>query len=344
MLGGLISFTAAGIAAAAEATTTPVTGKAGVRTDSQGKDISYRLFDEHGNSHDAFRITLAIGNGEPADAYCIDLEHTLKRDLYQETAWKASTVQNLDKVQWILVHSVPNVAAKDVLKAAEVKPEDLAGQDLQLLVYAATQGAIWHFSDDLQVGPHPGDDYSIVKRVYKYLTENAKSEKEPASTLTITPTNATGEIGTKLGPYTVKSSLKSAELSATGGKIVDANGAPVTGPVADGGKFWLTSDTAGKVTVDAKAEGTVPTGRVFTFPAAPDEFQKVILAGKATTGLIAHATGTFTPKVAPSSPAAPTLPVTGAPAVGAAVGGVALLAGGGLLVVMLRRRRIKFTA
>jgi LPXTG-motif cell wall-anchored protein len=161
--------------------------------------------------------------------------------------------------------------------------------------------------------------------------------------LSIAPADATGEIGSKLGPYTVTSSSP-ATLSAIDGKIVDANGAAITGPVANGGKFWLTRDTAGKVTVDAKAGGAVPTGRVFTATRTTKKvlkkFQKIILAGAAPTELIAHAAGTFTPKAAP----APTLPVTGASAVGAAIGGLVLLGGGGVLVAMLRRRRINFTA
>jgi TQXA domain-containing protein/LPXTG-motif cell wall-anchored protein len=337
VLGGLMSFAAAGVAAAADATTTPVKGTVGVKTNSQGGEIGYPLFDGQGAEQPAVQITLTIG-GEVIDAYCIDLHHELKKDVYQETAWKASTVANLEKVQWILVNSVPNLSAEKVLEAANVKPEGVNPNDLPLLVYAATQGSIWHFSDGFELGTHPGAKYDVVKGVYKYLVDHAVEVKEPAPTLGITPANATGEIGTKLGPYTVNSPSEPAALKATGGKIVDANGTEVTSPVKDGGKFWLTSDQTGKVTVDATAAGAVPTGRVFTFPAEPDKHQKIILAGKTTTKLIAHATGTFTPK------AAPTLPVTGASAVGAAVGGVALLGGGGLLVAMLRRRRIKFTA
>src|SRR6266536_1235342 len=284
VVGGVLSLVAAGAAVAAEPT---VTGVAGIAKDGEGTEISYPLFDESGRQHNAALITLTIG-GKAVEAYCIDLKHPLKRDTYQETAWKAATVANLDKVQWLLVHSVPNVAAEDVLAA------------------------------------------------------HAGSESEPAATLSITPATATGEIGAKLGPYTVKSSAP-ATVTATGGKIVDANGAELTGPIANGGQFWLTSDTAGKVTVDASAVGKVPTGRVFTYASKPNDFQKIILAGVATTKLTAQATGSFTPK-APAAPAVPTLPVTGSSAVGAAIAGVLLLAGGGLLVMVIRRRRVKFTA
>jgi TQXA domain-containing protein/LPXTG-motif cell wall-anchored protein len=345
VLGGLMSFTAAGIAAAAETTTTPVIGTAGIEKDGNTK-VSYPLYTESGTRHGAALITLTI-EGKAVEAYCIDLNNDLDNGgKYHETAWQASAVQHLENVQWILVHSFPNVTPQQVLGdagATAIAPADATREELKLLVYAATQGAIWHFSDGFNLGAYKGDNnrqakgYPAVEKMYHYLVDNAGSAPEPAPTLSITPANATGEIGTKLGPFMVNST-SAATLTAAGGKIVDANGAPVTSPVANGGKFWLTGDTAGKVTVDATATGTVPSGRVFTATSTAKQFQKIILAGVATTTLAAHATGTFTPK------AAPTLPVTGSSAVGAAVGGVALLGGGGVLVAMLRRRRIKFTA
>jgi LPXTG-motif cell wall-anchored protein len=340
-----MSLVATGVAAAAETT---VTGQAGIAKDGNGKKISYPLFDEQRHAYDAYLITLTIGE-KAAEAYCIDLKHPLKEDgTYQETAWKSSTVRNLGMVQWVLVHSVPNVTADDVLKNAKVpRPTGVSDEELQVLVYAATQGAVWHFSDGFTVGANPGEGarprYDLVKSVYDYLATNARSESEPVATLGISPGSATGEVGTKLGPYTVTSSSP-ATVTATGGKIVDANGAQLNGPVADGGKFWLTSDAAGKVTVDANAEGKIPTGRVFTFAQKPNDVQKIILAGVIKTKLTARATGTFTPKGAVPAAPAPTLPVTGASAVGATVAGLLLLAGGGVLVALLRRRRIKFTA
>nr|WP_240942683.1 thioester domain-containing protein [Planosporangium thailandense] len=336
-----MSFAAAGVAAAADATTTPVEGKTGVRAD-HGKDVVYPLFSKTGHFEGAARITLTIGD-KTVDAYCIDLHTQLKRDTYQETKWDSSKVNNLGKVQWILVNSFPNVTPEAVLAKAKVTP---TGGDAELPVYAATQAAIWHFSDGFDLGDFKGGDgaatYPMVQGVYDYLVNNAVDTEEPAPTLSITPPEATGELGSKLGPYTVNSSSK-ATLTAKGGTIVDANGAPLTESVEGGTKFWLTSDTAGKVTVDASATGLVPTGRVFTYKGGQDKAQKVILAGKVPTSLVAHASGTFLPKAAPA-PATPSLPVTGASAVGAAVGGVALLLGGGVLVVLLRRRRVKFTA
>lgn len=334
-----MSFAAAGVAAAADATTNAVEGKAGVKPGS----VDYPLDPVQGQREPAARITLTI-SGNTVDAYCIDLNHPLASGgTYQETGWVPSAVNNLGKVQWILVHSFPNVTSADVLKAAN-QP---ASGDADQIVYAGTQAAIWHFSDGFNLGDYKGGNpavkatYPAVQGVYDYLLKNAVDTNEPAPTLSITPPDATGELGSKVGPYTVNTSSK-ATLTANGGKIVDADGNEVSS-LTNGGKFWLTSDTAGKVTVDAKAVGTVPTGRVFTYTKAPKEAQKIILAGKVTTNLTAHASGTFIPKAAPA-PATPSLPVTGASAIGAAIGGIALLVAGGVLVLLLRRRRVKFTA
>jgi LPXTG-motif cell wall-anchored protein len=334
-----MSLVVSGVAGAAEPT---VTGETGIAKDAQGKEISYPLVDTKGRKHGAALITLTI-NGKAVEAYCIDLKHPLKHDTYEETAWKEATVKNLEKIQWVLVHSAPNVAAADVLKAAKVeRPVGVSDSELEVLVYAATQGTIWHFSDGLDVGDSDRPGYATVKAVYDYLVGNAGSEKEPGPTLTITPATATAHVGAKLGPYTVKSSGP-ATLKVTGGTIVDAAGTPVAGPVANNGQFFVTGDTPGKVTVDATAEGAVPTGRVFTFGAKPDKFQKIILAGKAKTTVTAQSTGTFVAKP-PAAPAPPSLPVTGSAAAGAAVAGVLLLGAGGVLMAVLRRRRIKFTA
>jgi LPXTG-motif cell wall-anchored protein len=243
----------------------------------------------------------------------------------------------------VLVHSVPNVPAADVLKAAKVdRPDGVSDSDLEVLVYAATQGAIWNLTDGLKVGPDgTAPHYATVYKVYEYLTKPG-SEKEPGPTLSITPATATAHVGAKLGPYTVKSSGP-VTLKVTGGTIVDETGTPVAGPVANGRQFWVAGDNAVKVTVDATAEGAVPIGRVFTFGSKPDKFQKIILAGKAKTTVTAQATGSFVAKP-PAAPAPPSLPVTGSAAAGAAVAGVLLLGGGGVLMAVLRRRRIKFTA
>ena len=342
-ISGLVLFGAPGVAAAAA--DAPVTGVPGSLPGN-----GYPLVDDKGHTIDAGVITLTIGR-KTAEAYCVDIKHPLKEaDTYQETAWKTAasgdlTVDALAKVQWILLHSTPQVAAEDVLKAANITaPPRIDHKGLDLLVYAATQAAIWHNSDGFVLGDHAGATYAVVHGVYDYLVGQARSESEPGPTLRIAPQTATGAVGSKVGPYTVTSSGP-ATLKATGGKIVDQHGAEITGPLADGTKFWLTSAAAGKVTVDATGTGTVPTGRVFTDVKKADKYQKIILAGSAPAQATAQAVGTFgTAAPGPSASSAPTLPITGASVTGAVVMAGVLLAVGTGLVLMIRRRRVKFTA
>jgi hypothetical protein len=126
------------------------------------------------------------------------------------------------------------------------------------------------------------------------------------------------------------------DLTATGGKIVDSGGGPVNS-LPNGGKFWVTSETAGNVTIDATGSGQVPTGRVFTALDGPNTHQKLILAAVAGAPLSAKASATVTAKP-------PGLPVTGASLTGAVVAGLMPTLGGVLLVTTIRRRRIRFTA
>jgi LPXTG-motif cell wall-anchored protein len=95
----------------------------------------------------------------------------------------------------------------------------------------------------------------------------------------------------------------------------------------------------GTVKINATGSGEVPTGRVFVAQTTPNQFQKLILAGVAGLPLTAAVTATFT------TPAGPTLPVTGASVTGTVVTGlVLLLVGGAVALLAIRRRRVRFTA
>jgi LPXTG-motif cell wall-anchored protein len=150
-------------------------------------------------------------------------------------------------------------------------------------------------------------------------------------------------VGTKVGPYTVHSGKSEAELTVTGGKIVDKDGNEIT-TLKNNGQFWITSDVVGSVTVHATATFKVPAGQVFV--PKRGKGQVVIGPGTGSKTVEAEATATFTavPASPSPSPTSPGLPVTGANVTGAAVGGGVLLLAGIGLVLVLRRRRVKFTA
>lgn len=305
--------------------------------------------------------------GKTELAYCIDLAHPLLvgRPKYESTEWEESGVQNLPKIKWILLNSYPTVnAATIAAKAGAQGPANIEDKKLERLVYAGTQTAVWHFSDGVDLASRvdgenmkdtTAEEYGVIESVYNYLTDDANNKPsdtaDPAPKLTITPATSSGAVGDKVGPFTVTSGGGTTTLTATGGKIVDKNGNAVT-TLASGGQFWLTSETAGTVTVKATGSGEIPIGRVFVCQSCQDEkngrpfgnqtmgaerqFQKIILAGVVGAKLEAGAKATFE--------AGGSLPVTGASITAAVATGLVLLAGGGLVLMTIRRRRVRFTA
>jgi len=338
VLGGAMALTASGVALAAD----PVTGTAGA---GEGIDIAVGTkADQHPATTSALSLTI---DGKKHVAYCVDFFSDgvpTTPDAYSETTWSGSAIKgDLGKVQWVLTHGYPSVSAAALLTAAGVKTAPAPALATKI-AYAGTQAAIWNFSDNLPLVAR--DDvtdkskvasaavYTAVQQVFDFLVKNASSLPEPAPTLTITPASLTGEVGTRVGPFTVMSSgTDDITLTATGGTLVDKDGKPVT-TLKSGGEFFVTGVTAGKATVTATGNGTVPMGRVFV---AGKGKQKLILAGAAGKPLTASASATLTPNT-------PGLPVTGASVTGAIAGGLLLLVGGGLGVVAVRRRRIRFTA
>jgi TQXA domain-containing protein len=302
-------------------------------------------------------ITLKIDQNEPVTAYCIDLGNPLTdKEPYKEASWQSSNVNSLANIQWIINNSFPQLKAPDVARAAGVDISSISAADVEHLVYAGTQTAIWGYSDgaklanwDSKVNGLPSEAmYAKIAKVREYLTTGASGSKatEPPATLSIDPATKTAAIGGKAGPFTVHSGSAEVTLTATGGKIVDKDGKPVT-KLGNGGTFWATSDNGGKVTVTAAATGEVPSGRVFVADKTNGQaHQKIILAGVAKTQLTATAEATFTAAPsASSSSSAGSLPVTGASVTTAiGTGLVLVLAGGALAMVAVRRRKVRFTA
>jgi TQXA domain-containing protein/LPXTG-motif cell wall-anchored protein len=302
---------------------------------------------------------LDFGHGEKALAYCIDLHHpvALNRD-YAEGSWSESEVRNLAKVQWVLLHGHPTVAARDLFTAAGASLDGIRPDRVEAVVYSATQVAVWHFSDGADLvgnGNFRPTEYAAVASISAYLTGHATDQPEPAAKLSISPA-AVADVkqGGRAGPFTVTGPSGDIPLTVTGGTAVDADGKAVTS-VVNGGRFYLTRDTPGEVTVSAKAEATHSTGRVFLFCGGNQARQKLILAGTAGEELTAGAKAAFTPVPASTPSASPSVPAasgggggelarTGTSLVGPVVGGVLLLAAGLGALLVVRRRRVRFTA
>lgn len=359
----------AGSAAADEKVTGTVSSKPGISVKYDNKDK---------NEFIAHPLVLTTDDQHSQVVYCIDLGHQLQNHKYTEADWDGSGInpEKLGKIKWLLTKSYPNVAADDVLAAAGATlPGTYNQAQKDSYIYAATQAAIWHFSDGFKLhpedatnidGPNQGitDVDTAVAKVYKWLTDNAQQLPDPgAPNLAFNgPDGTTGKVGDKIGPFTVETNLGDIALTVTGGKAVDKDGKELT-KVKGGDKFWLTATAPGKVEVTGTGEVFVPIGRIFVSKTAPNESQKIILAGKLKKQGQAKVSVTFEVKPttspssspspspsssSPSSSATPTpskstpgggLPTTGSSLTLFGIAGAALLAAGVVLVIMVRRRR-----
>jgi TQXA domain-containing protein len=321
-------------------------------------------------------VQLTFAGGEQPLAYRLDLRHPVAvNHNYAAGTWADSEVDNLAKVQWVLLHGHPAVSADDLLAAAGTSAAGIRPKRIEAVLYSATQLAVWHFSDGTDLTANSiflPAEFRAIQAVYTYLIGNATDLLEPAAELSISPATAADvEQGAKAGPFTVTGPSGDISLTVDGGTAVDADGNPVTA-VVNGGRFFLTRDTPGDVTVSARAAATQSTGRVFLFRGPQDiRKQSLILAGTAGEPLTASAKAAFTPKpgstptptptatpsptgtaTPPAGPGAPgtgggnggALPTTWTSIVGPLVGGVVLLAAGIAAVILVRRRRVRFTA
>jgi LPXTG-motif cell wall-anchored protein len=291
-------------------------------------------------------------NGEATPVYCVSFTADLSDGAYK--GGTSEGVKNYDKISWLLANSYPHVGAATVLQNAGTAVPTTGFGDFNnaaFLAYVGTQTAIWELSnpDDFKLGKTwtstlnvNQDQYNVIIAVHDYLVDLLGSMPVPTLTIT-TQSPTTGVVGTKVGPYTVHSGKSEAELTVTGGKIVDKDGNEIT-TLKNNGQFWITSDVVGSVTVHATATFKVPAGQVFV--PKRGKGQVVIGPGTGSKTVEAEATATFTavPASPSPSPTSPGLPVTGANVTGAAVGGGVLLLAGIGLVLVLRRRRVKFTA
>lgn len=209
------------------------------------------------------------------------------------TALSATAKANRGAVEWIYKNSLPTVTLvqlRAAIKASTgVDPGNLQDSTPASNVRAATQAAIWHFTDGIDLDlTNSNPNTALTKTVYTYLVGAAAGAT--AST-TAAPTVAlasdTGrstfsiEAGSAFGPFTLTSST-TATLSASGpATLVDATGAAITGAQSSGTQFWVkpTASPAapGAVTVTATTSNVTTTvinaafGRTNTTPYAPRE-------------------------------------------------------------------------
>ncbi|SEQ35212.1 LPXTG-motif cell wall anchor domain-containing protein/TQXA domain-containing protein [Lentzea xinjiangensis] len=215
-------------------------------------------------------------------AYCVELPTPLKDgDVLKEVPWDKHPNPNTKfkgdnpgKVLWILNRSYPNKSVEEIRKTFQV--DKLDKQD----VIAATQAALWHFSDNANLDVDNKDNDREVVALYKKLVADAQVEKEtPKPTLEVEPLTQSGKPGQKIGPFKVTTTASEVKLTAKlpeGVTVTDASGNPFTMPknnelaVKDTGdkvsEFFVSVPEAakdGQATFKLSAQAEIALGRLF---------------------------------------------------------------------------------
>lgn len=270
--------------------------------------IELGLKGEERDWFDANLIPLyVIENGEKTvvKAYCVELPTVLQNGTpLHEVPWdqhpneNTQFKQNAKFVNWILHNSYP-LQKTDVLSTA-------TGRDIEAReAIAATQAAIWHYTDGASLKDDPTKDTdpevdADVKAVYDYLTgeKNTGVENQPAPTLKIDPKELSGKAGELIGPFTVETTAEAVVLEAElpeGVKLTDKDGVELpsieSGEMAAQAVETKTADVyvqvaegaeAGEVEFSVKANAELQHGRLFVSEDRNKKTQSLIIA-KPTT-------------------------------------------------------------
>jgi TQXA domain-containing protein len=262
-------------------------------------------------------FNLKLEDGTVLQTYCIDFETDIRRNAaYQEDAWAnypgKGEFTSPAKVHWILQNSYPTLSAADLATAAKV--DGLSNEQAM----AATQAAIWHFSNGVNL---LDDNNAKVKAVYDYLVENAQDlpqTSEPDASLSITPATAEGTAGSTIGEFTIETSAASVPLNVDapdGVELVDLEtGEPVT-EASSGDKlgFEVPADAApGEASVSASVSAEVHAGRLFK-GTEDKPTQTLITAESGEAEVSAAASVSWTEGTQPSPSPSPSTPPSESP-------------------------------
>jgi TQXA domain-containing protein/LPXTG-motif cell wall-anchored protein len=285
LLGATAALAFTTIPANAEVVITPDRGD-----QPQGEHVALKRgvgnLPDHGENYlDTSVIKLRIKDQDESKvyAYCVELPTDLKDgDHLREAPWgthpnkDSKFPQNAGKVLWILTNSFPGLEMKEV-KAKWGSQFD------QKEVIAATQTAIWHFTDGAELDEKDNRNSEDVKTLYTKLVEQAEKNEikdQPKPTLEIEPSSQSGKSGEKIGPFKVTTTASEVKLTANlpeGVTITDAQGNPlavqkkgdklaVQGTGDKVSEFFVNVPAGtkdGEATFNLSAEATLQIGRLF---------------------------------------------------------------------------------
>ncbi|NUS57569.1 MAG: Cys-Gln thioester bond-forming surface protein [Streptomycetaceae bacterium] len=216
------------------------------------------------------------GSGAPTlSVYCIDLKNPVgPGDQYAEgkwdDTWLGTRADDGGKVKWILLNSYPTKTVEQLKAAtgASGLNESEAG--------AATQAAIWHFSDHADLDPGDKKNDPDIKKVYDWLIQNAKVEPGEGTkfSLSLEKDDVSGKPSDNpgVGPFTVKTTAGGKDITAkvkdapAGTKLVGKDGKEITGKVGNGDELYVkppADSKKGEATFEVSGSSSVDVGRVF---------------------------------------------------------------------------------
>ncbi|MFG3283928.1 Cys-Gln thioester bond-forming surface protein [Streptomyces sp. NPDC048111] len=297
---GLVAAGAIAGAGAAFADTPDQQGQGGATATIQGLEpgsfADATIIGKHGKEKDvsAGLFRMNVDGGGTLRTYCIDIHNPTQSDAkYRETPWSGTSLANnkdAGKIRWILENSYPQKNDLGQLAAAA----GIKGKLNNAEAAAATQAAIWHYSDGATVKVKN----DIGEKLAEWLISNAKVVEEPKASLTLDNASVAGKSGSKLGPVTVHTNgdkvavTPSEELKAAGVKVVDKAGKVVTSAANNSQLFFDVPAGAqpGAGAVRLSTTTQVPVGRAF---ASDSKSQTQILAGSSDSTVNAQAKVTW---------------------------------------------------
>ncbi|PWW62185.1 thioester domain-containing protein [Actinokineospora spheciospongiae] len=338
------------------------------------------------NNKDAQGIPLLrdfeLADGSTLRVYCVEITVDASKDVDMvESGWDKYPVadspfhKNRDKINWVLHHGFPGTSLESLGKLPLNFNDGLAQNE----AVSATQTAIWHFSDGVDLDRDQpidvnDDEYDPgsakdVLALYDYLVgdKNTGIAEQVIGDLKISPDTQEGSIGGQVGPFKVttngtvtgfKADLpEGVELTTAEGKVADkavvGNDTELffkvpAGATPGSGSFELTADSP-----------AVETGRLFvgegydknpvqSLIVASSETKPLTATAKATWGVPPVSTTPVTTTVAAGAPSATPVPQgspgadladTGASILVPALIGLGLVGAGAGALIHQRRRK-----
>lgn len=278
----------AGVAAALVVATTPAgadaaTGQVDRSVDLPGftVDVGDDVFAALGTS----LIGLQLDDGTVLSTYCVEINTEIDEEQkLTERPWEEYPAvdspfsANQARINWVLHNGFPVREVQELTEAVTEAGGELADTVDKREAITATQAAVWHFSDGVDLDredPLPGNDSSPdaatdVLALYDFLTgkANVGMAEQPTAALAIDPDSLVGGAGDRLGPFTVSTTADVAELRAElpdGVLVIDAQGNDLV-EVRNGTEVFLEVPAdlpAGEATIEVSAAAVVETGRLF---------------------------------------------------------------------------------